>query len=344
MKNYMVLTNPEDIPGKGFIINDKLQRTFCKCGFVDSAVLKECPICGNKEFIQSKGISETYFKIELNVVYLETKRTYYDVARTQQTKTRVVSKVRYETNKFMHVSNAEAEKYFNDPIIDQYPAIKTARYLYNKLQRTYNTWFIVNRFCNAVEDYYGTVSEELVDEICNEIGDKFLHLKIDYISSYSRGIKDAVNVLKSMSVVDRLLCDCPQVFKSVLLVKRYSLSDIDTSLKSLIYAYWSGNYISGDACDRHLAVFAPLSIPAKTTDAIVKYYKDNYIRIKQNDETTPRFVAWLNNNPLGTFKDFNLYQNLAVLDKQYGSKVVNTCTDELYQNSAQFFIELANKI
>lgn len=344
MKNYMVLTNPEDIPGKGFIVSDKLERTFCKCGFIESGVFKECPICGNTDFVMPCGVSETYFKVEAGVLFLETKVTSYDVARNQQVKTRVTTRVRYNTNKFMHLQNGEAEKYFDDPITEQFASIRVAKYLYRKLPKMYNGWFTANRFCNAIENIYGTVSEELVDTICNEFGDKSLYQKIDYASSYSKSIKDIVSELKSMSLIDRMLCDCPQVFKDVLLVKRYSLKNINDNLKSLIYAYWSGNYIHMDACSRHLSIFSYLPITEQNIDAVIKYYKDNYVNITAGDVVTPKFVAWLASNPLGTFKDFNLYENLAVLDKQYGIKKVNVCTDSLYQNSAQFFIDLANQV
>ena len=344
MKNYMILTNPEDIPGKGFIISDKLERTFCKCGFIESGVFKECPICGNKEFVMPAGISETYFKVEQGILFLETKITSYDVVRNQQVKTRVLSRVRYNTNKFMHLQNGEAEKYFDDPMTDQFDTIRISKYLYKKLPKMYNSWFTVNRFCNAVKDIYGTVSEKLVDDICNEFGSKSLYQKVEHASSYSKSIKDIVSELKSMSLIDRMLCDCPQVFKEVLLVRRYSLKDIHENIKSIIYAYWSGNYIHMDTCSRHLATFARLPVTNQNVDAVIKYYKDNYVNMRSGDLVTPKFVAWLEFNPLGTFKDFNLYENLAVLDKQYGVKKVNVGTDSLYQNSAQFFIDLANQI
>ena len=344
MKNYMVLTNPEDIPGKGFIVNDKLQRTFCKCGFVESEIFAECPICGNKEFISSRGLSETYLKIDDGILYLETKRTHYDVVRNQSVKTRVVSKVRYETNKMIHVSNCDAEKYFYDPMIDQFPAIKVSRYLFEKLPKVYNSWFVFNRFCNAVETAYGKISEQLIDEILNEFGDKNLFMKIDYASSYSRSIKDVVTELQGMQVLDRLLCDCPQVFRGQLLARKYSLKKIEQNIKSIIYAYWNGNYISGDACDRHIAIFDKLDISPNDVDAMIKYYKDNYVNMNNHDVTSVAFANWLKNNPLGTFKDFNLEQNLNVLDKQYGSKLVSKCTDDIYDNAAQFFIGLAKQI
>lgn len=344
MKNYMVLTNPEDIPGKGFIINDKLQRTFCKCGFVDSSILKECPICGNTEFMPSSGTSETYLKNESGILYVETKKTYYDVVRNQSVKTRVMPKTRYETNKLMHVSNAVAEQYFDDPIVDQFPNIKVAKYLYKKLPKMYNSWFTANRFCNAVADNYGTISEELIDTICCEFGEQALFHKIDAAASYSRNLKDVVKTLGEMQIVDRLLCDCPQVFKSVLLSRRYSLSSIPVGVKSIIYSYWSAKYISDNQCDQHISIFSSLNMAPCHTEAMIKYYKDHYANIRHDDKYACEYLTWLNRNPMGTFKDFNIDKNLAVLDKQYGSKIVSACTDELYQNAAQFFIELANQI
>jgi hypothetical protein len=343
MKNYMILTNPEDIPGNGFIIDDKLQRTFCKCGFVEGFVIKQCPLCGNTDFL-TKGISETYLKVEEGVLYLETKRTYYDVARTQSVKTRVTTRSRYEKSKFIHVSNSVAEQYFDDPMVDQFPDMKVAKYLYHKLPKMYNSWFTANRFCTAVMDNYGEISEELIDSICHELGEKSLLHKIDAISSYSNSLKYVVNTLNNMPVVERLLCDCHLVLKSILLSKKYSIASIPVGIKTIIYSYWLGKHISDVQCDQHLAIFSALNIQQCNVDAMIKYYKDNYTNITRDDTATREYLLWLVQNPSGTFKDFNLYKNLEILDKQYGNKKISLCTDNLYQNTAQFFIELSNQI
>lgn len=352
VKKYMLISNWADFPEvKGLqVIDGNLYRTFCHCGFTACETLKECPICGNTEFIRGNQTKSRYELMNLDDMIVKYHRYYYKIIKNGLTQTQISRQLNTE---IVYVNNCH---YHIDDILTDVPELKEVapmklaialrEHLYdiNVMKRDSTSWYVhdhfryIVKFCTAVYAQNKNVSlEEMCDWLQYCYGGDVLE-KVRWVSNSKdiaqsfkglRNVSPIVQVFAKDLAIWRLVCDKPTIYNKM-----------DPVIGELIAAYYSEGYLEN--IQSLVDMVYDYSFDDNKRVMFTKYFKEMYANAGYKWSELKEMLDYMKENDFENAKDYFFQQNYQRLVNGYGEKKVHAILNDIYKHPANMLIQLVN--
>lgn len=351
-KKYMHVTNWDDFPEvKGLQVADgNLYRTFCHCGFTACETLKECPICGNKEFIRANQTKSRYELLDLKSMTVKYHRYYYKIVKTGVAHTQIArqlnTEIVYVTNCHYHVDDILADVPELTTIAPIKLALALREHLYDLkiMKRDVNSWYAHDhfrhliQFCNNAYEQNTNIS---LEEICDwlpycyggDVVEKLRWLSTNHnIEKSFKGLQTVSPIIQVCAKdlgLWRLVCDRPSIY-----------NHIDPVVGELIAAYYSEGYI--DNVRDLIDMVCEYSFDDNQRIMFTKFFKEMYANAGYKWLEMGAMLDYIKENSFENAKDYFFQHNYQRLVNGYGEKKVNAILHDIYKHPADMIIQLVN--
>ena len=354
MKNYIKIANFSDFPElKGFqYSHGNLVRTYCKCGFVDCAIVDKCPDCGNTTFMTNKKRNTTTQIVQAQTnsyddpLAIHESIEYFSIVKNQATITRIKKEQSsHYTTLMANLSNSAILPWFEDPMFLSYPEYVVAKKLFMKYNNNMQ-WNQLLRFVLKAKKELGKRFDyDEIESVIDCIGTENLYSKFQHINNTYRGltIPDIVRTVETMHPTLRMLCEHSPIFKYAVCDGRANEGNsLPTELLDFMYAYVHANYLAANKVGDIISILYSLKIQHYHVEPIIKFIKECYSDINNNAWCIREFVEFITQHGFTSVKDYFLHKNMLYLTRSYKKNVVDDAMLDVYENPAQVFIKIAN--
>lgn len=350
-KKYVRILNWNEFPDvQGYHYTDMCKRTLCRCGFTsDKEILKECPICGNKEFIGAYNFTETY---RLDRGYIFRDRIYVRVDKNNQEETvfkkvvqsdnQNITNCSYELDKIADKLNLRDHKVYGlgmqmfDYLVEHKYFVHS-EYTYSKI----SLFRSLMTFCRDLyESKSGCHNMKYFVELVDAMNGGDICAKLNYISGrYSTRPKQLLqNLYDIPSGLLPFMTDQPTFYR--LLNDPQCFIGIDEEIVNMVAAYHGGGYISNplDLLD---------IINAEEWNSLKRFlftkaFKELYAHSGYKFSTFKEILDWINSGKhFENVKDYYLQRNRERFTVGLNAKKYDAAMEKVYTNPADALISIS---